>query len=219
MNKAIIFAGGIAVGAISGSIVTYFALVKKLKAECDAEIERYAAHCEERISRLSNDEEDDISEESEEEDSDEPLNEGVKKYHQGNVVRLDQAYNSVFAKEGEVRTDVVEEIKESAGDFDKLEVVEITEKQFDESEYTKQELDYEFIDEDDHPGVLTMYGSDELAEDHYNLSRDQIISETWKWAPDYVDDNTGVGAFYIQNDILRTVFKVNVIMPTEEDNE
>lgn len=229
MNKAIIFAGGVVVGAAVGSVATYFTLVKKVRAEADEVIENYAKHCEERIARFAEDLDDDETEddipEEPEEDPDEPLNEGVKKYHQGSHVRLDDAYNSVFAKEGTVDKDVEQEIKESVEKFNQEindrnpGVFEITEQQYEESSYSHEELDYEFVDEDEHPGVLTMFGSDEIAEQHYNLTREQLISEVWRWAPDYIDDNTGFGEFYIQNDILNKVFKVNVIMPNEPEED
>ena len=53
MNKSAYFAIGTILGAVGGSVATYFLTKEMFENYASEEIERYAEHCEERIARLT----------------------------------------------------------------------------------------------------------------------------------------------------------------------
>lgn len=219
MKKGIIFAAGAAVGAIAGSVTTYFLVREKFANQATEVINNMEDYYHDKIQELLEDEDEELDGDDEDEDpqvdileDEEP--EAIKKYHHYKPATYTDTYNTgVFSEEKKVTAEAEKKFDAEINQRNPG-VFEITEEQFEASDYQSQDLDYFFIDEDDHPGFLRMKDSKETAEDHYHRRREELISEVWTWAPDYVDqDIEYTGDFFIQNDPLETVFRVTVHMP------
>jgi len=237
MNKAI-FGVGCVLAAAAGSAITYFLTRNKYEQI----LEEYEEECRERIDALIEyyeggadaDESEEDDSEDEEDDPKEPEefrnNEGVKKYHQYSSGTFgSDSVQSIFSKEnvkevaGAVRFKTEEE-KVTEGQKEvlkrpKLEdapngVDEITSEEFDDlddDKYTRVYLQYN-INTDE---LVTNDG--ELAEEAYAKTRGELISNCWRWATDYWNEEEGEGDFYIKNDNLMIAFQVGLIFDPEAE--
>ena len=238
MNKGIIFAIGFLAGATAGGAATYFITKNKLEDRAAQEIERYAEYAENKIKNAiegSKENDDEEYEDVEEDDSDD---EPIKKYHHYNPEAngIEGVYNNgIFAK-GKSDPDVRKEIdKVTEGekalkrnpkfdpDRDPM-ITEIKEDRYNEilskepiEGWSTDDLTYLYPQDELYFG----YGTDneELAEDHFGVDRETIMGQTWRWATDYTDGESGVGYIYLENKHLKKLLSIEVVvdLDLEED--
>lgn len=236
MDNRVIFGLGVGLGAIVGSVTTYFALKQRFEDAVDEEIDNYAKLCTERIDDLISYYEGGASAEKELKEDDtskEPEefrnNEGVKKYHHyGDSSFGSDNVQSIFSKDnvkevaGAVRFKTDEERSES-------EEEKVTEGQKDilkrpqlddvpgVEEITSEEWDV--LDDDEYTRVYLQYDINEdklytndgdIAEEAYAKMRHELIGNCWRWATDYWNEETGEGDFWIKNDNLKIAFQVGL---------
>ena len=230
MNNKIIFAAGLGLGAAIGSVATYFLTRSHFMNVCDDTIDEYADQCKERIDAIVDYYEGGKdAEETLEEDESAPEpeefrdNAGVKKYHHYVEASFGSSnVQSVFSKDN---------VKEVAGAVRfKTEEEKVTEGQKDILRRPElddvpgvEELDseeFDLLDDDEYTRVYLKYDAnkdelktndDEIAEAAYAKSRSELIGNVWRWATDYVSDETDEpGYFFIQNDNLKIGFCVEV---------
>ena len=163
---------------------------------------------EEKIEKLSEDEEN-------------PKEEKVYKYYRGSMKDLD-------IPTGRDRMEVKKEIEEvTEGDkafaanpkFDPdgdPNIEEITEDLYIEGsdEYEQTTLNYIFGTDELFYGYET--DNQELAESHFNVGREAIIGQLWRYASDYTNNESGIGVTYIRNHKLKYDFEV--IIHVDLDN-
>lgn len=210
-KNAIIFGVGVVVGAAAGAFTTYI-YSKKVVDAAFAEVDDLIAENETlRRGEVETEETGPNLEEADTaEDPDDRReyanNDGVKKYHhkfdipkeERKVTEGEKALkaNPAFNPDGdpkikELKEDTFNELVEAAGgDYELLTYL-----------YPQDELYYG-------------YGTDneELAEDHYNMGREQIIGQTWRWVTDYTHGESGIGYIYIYNEYLDKYIDVEVMV-------
>ena len=239
MSNKLYFALGALVGAAGGSVAAYFLTRRHYEAEMDEVIDDYAERCKERIDDIvSYYEGGKDAEESLEEPEPKPeefaSNEGVKKYHHYNGGQFDESsVQSVFSqknldkvegggyrfKKEEDVTEGQKAIKEKpefTPDINGIEELDADELQnavdlikAGESTFSTEELVYD-INKDE---LMLNYDTEDaiLAEEYYGMTRTELIGDIWKWATDYVNEDTQEGDFYVRNENLGVIFLVNVI--------
>lgn len=207
MNKSIIFLLGVVAGAIGGSTATYFLVKDKIENEAAEIIEEYAQHCEDRISKFSQREEsEEVSEEEPEPVIENELdkNEGVKKYHRDLGGETVNTYKKEIEKvtEGEKAL-----VAEKEGKIIVNKPYEITEDQYslEAQQYDKITLEYYCGDD-----MLMMCDPEEMAEQHFNVGREELIGEVWRLGQDYIPEGKDAGAVYVRNDNMSIDFEVIV---------
>ena len=121
----------------------------------------------------------------------------------------------------EVETEVKENIQKAINEHTKkaLEnpvcqekdfITEVTEEEVlqpeDEDDFARITLDFLWPQNE----LYFAYNQDEMeeAEDHYHEEREDIIGQCWRYAPDYTDNETGIGAAYIRNYKMKAIFEV-----------
>lgn len=208
MNKGVIFLAGLLVGAIGGSVGTYFVVKNKIADEAAEEIEAYAEHCREKIENIKTKfSGEDFSEEVQE-DIPEPKaaddysnNEGVKKYHQHvSKDNLDSA-NS-YKEEVKAVTEGEKALKrEEAGVPVAKKTYIISEDQYTTEATMYDKITLEFYCGDDQ---IVIMDTEELIEQHFNLGREDIIpAEAWRYGQDNVDK-----PLFVRNDDLACDFEI-----------
>lgn len=224
MNNGVIFGLGFATGALAGGVSAYLLAKRSIEKSADEEIDRYKKYMQNKMDHLKS-EIGKLTEDDEDEDQEEEKpKSGKYKFVDQVATTITDTYNTVFQK-GEKKgkkemdkypTDNLD--KEIAENNPGIE--EISEEEFGTGDYDTEQLDYIFEDDD----LFYMYGTDNemMAEAAYNVNnKNAIISEYWRWAPDYVkNEEEGVGSFFVRNHNLKKDFEVVVHMePSVEDEE
>lgn len=220
MNKGIIFLLGFVGGAVAAGVPTFF-ITKKVvgdreRERADDEIDyihrKYTEMRRVPLDDVDIDVEVDIEEE---EDGEQPLkpdvpiifdervdnNAGVKKYHTPvDKKSLENAYKEVVrVTEGEKALKREDENKELP------KPVEITEDQYmiENQNYEKVTLDYYILDD-----TLMMVDPEQSAEEYFKTGRERLIGDIWRWAPDYLKEDSNDGVAYVRSDDMATDFEV-----------
>ncbi len=205
MNKSIIFLLGVVAGAIGGSTATYLIVKDKIENEAAEIIEEYAQHCEDRIAKFSQGEESEEVSEEEPESSD-PIdrNEGVKKYHRDIDTSSENSYKKEIEKvtEGEKAL-----VAEKEGKIIVNKPYEITEDQYSLEAQQYDKITLEYYCQDD---VLMMCDPEVMAEQHFNVGREELIGEVWRLGQDYIPEGKDAGVVYVRNDNMSIDFEVVV---------
>lgn len=226
MNKGIIFALGALTGAAAGAVATYFLINDRFAREAEEVIDDYAKKCSDKIDEVieyyesrGSEDLDETPEQEVDMRDDISNNEGVKKYHHysGGAFESGSDVGKLFAKEDNKVTEGQKDILEKPELEDVQGVDEITEDEFLEGseEYSPITLDY-FFNTDT---LLFGYGTDneDIAETVYNKTRSELIGNIWRWAPDYIKDDSGVGSAYVRNSNLMKDFEILIHYDPNED--
>lgn len=219
MNKSAYFAIGTILGAVGGSVATYFLTKEMFENYASEEIERYAEHCEERIARLTEGD-DEKEEETEEPEAkgldpeDEAINSnaGVKKYHHQLDSISSYGANNIFVKEEKKPKD-----SKLINDIDEDEFMN------NENGYEKQTLDI-FLGDDNYICGIWGYETDneEDAEKKWNRKLSELIGSghTYDELVSYCKDSEdGIGLIYVKNDELMIDFELVIHDDREDDKE
>ena len=228
MNKGIVFALGVLAGAAGGGAVTYLVTRRKFDDEATEEIRMRTEYYQNRIEDLvsyyegGKDADDTFKDEDEDSNEDEKPNEGVKKYHRyagdsfskKNVNKVVEKMKEADVTEGQKAIQKDPTFKpEIEG------ISEISEEEFngymDDPDIGSIYLDFDFNTDELTWGAGT--DNEILAEQKFGMGRDELIGQCWKWAPEYVDDETGVGSIYILNENIGRAFNITVHFNPEED--
>lgn len=242
MNKGVIFAVGAAIGAAAGSIATYF-IVKNHFDEVAADaIERYAEYAENKIQEaLDRLHDDSVDDDEDEEDDSAPRTKDnrawseedeapIKKYHHYVPEQQILSANSIFVKNkgkgGEKgMTEGEKALLENPHRFDDPNIIELDEDHYQELVRNPEEVDEDLLvylyPQDELWWNYDDHDHRELAEVHYNLGREKIVGQTWRWATDYTGNDSGIGYCYLNNLYLDKILNVEVIvdLDLEEDEE
>lgn len=237
MNKGIIFGLGVLAGGAAGVGITYVALRSYFENKAAESIQQYVEYVENKYH--SPEEDDEFFDDVDEEDEDEPLvkkdsrawseedEAPIKKYHHYVPDEKTLSANGIFEKKGDKEVTEGEKALIKHPEFDPdgdPNVKEITEDKYQEimgkepiDGWSNDQLTYLYPQDELYFG----YGTDneELAEDHYGVGREEIIGQTWRWATDYTDGESGVGYIYIDNANLKKVFDVEVVVDLELEGE
>ena len=231
MDKNIIFAaiGGAVVGAVAGVAATYLYFNKQTNEMLDEINDLIDTN--EKLSRGIFEEEshEDITEDAEPVEFVDPReldnNEGVKKYHH-HVAESMASAQSIFEKKGDQEnvTEGEKALKKNPKLVEDPMIKEISEEKYQEimskdpiDGWSADDLTYLYPQDELYYG----YGTDneELAEHHYGIDRERIIGQTWRWATDYTHGESGVGYIYIDNQHLRKVISVEVMVDLDLEEE
>ena len=210
MNKGIIFLLGFVAGAIGGGTATYFVVKDKIENDAAEIIEEYAQHCEDRIAKYSQqDNSEEVSEPEIEEESDEiSRNEGVKKYHSGNVPETLNGVSNLYKKEIDKVTEGEKALaEEKAGKVIENKPYVISEEQFSHEAEAYDKVTLEYYCEDD---MLMVVEPEEQAEVAYNVGREELIGDCWRLGQDWIEEGKDAGAVYVRNDNMSIDFEVIV---------
>lgn len=230
MNKTATFTLGAVLGAIGGSIGTYFIVKEMFAQQASEEIERYAEHCEERIERFrleyvgaNIDDVEDTSEEKLTDDPDEEVinkNEGVKKYHHRPDSISSYGTNNIFERiqSEKDRSEIKKQIKDSKliSDIDEDEWMN------EENGYDKQTLDIFLGDDKDIFGIWGYQTDNEDDADRkFGKPTQELIgsAHTYEELLSYCEESEdGIGVTYVRNDELKIDFEL-VIHDAREDDK
>ena len=220
MNKSAYFAIGTILGAVGGSVATYFLTKEMFENYASEEIERYAEHCEERIARLTEGDDNEEEEEAEEPEEkamdpeDEVINSnaGVKKYHHQLDSISSYGANNIFVKEEKKPKD-----SKLINDVDEDEFMN------NENGYEKQTLDI-FLGDDNYICGIWGYETDneEDAEKKWNRNLSELIGSghTYDELLTYCKDSEdGIGLIYVKNDELMIDFELVIHDDREDDKD
>ncbi len=224
MNKGIIFLIGTAVGAAAGAGITAYFLKDKYESEACDIIDEYHDRCEERILQImeaygvkEENTKDEASEEKQVEDprDDYGNNEGIKKYHH----YAGPAFTDAKVKGVE---DDMTKGQEDVQKYPKVDdcpdyIEELTEDEFMVEEKETEDM-YMVFDFNQDRLLMNPDTDDEIdAEEQLHMSRSEIIGNFWKFAPDYISDDDGTGAFYVRNKRLMKDIEVIVRYDPNQD--
>lgn len=228
MNNGVSFLLGLVVGAAAGGTAVYFVTKNKIEDRAADEIESYAQYAEEKIDRIRSKFEgpkETKTEESSDEDpvQEEEIPEHAKKYHKYSKATGETAQSVFEKKTVEKEIEEVTEGQKAIKKNPKLKDIDGIEE-LNEDDLLKYEEDENFstvyLDYDVNTDEL-MWGSgtdnELIAEAKFNKGREELIGQFWRWAPDYVDAETGVGSFYVLNKNINKLFVVTVHF--DEDGE
>jgi len=207
MNKGVIFTLGAIVGAAIGSVGTYFIVKDRMEEAVAEEIDNYIQYFNNKQQKRS----ENIETQSENA-KEESTEKKIYKYYKGGdfenpvkksvednkVTEGDKAFkeHSKFEPEITNRSNNLEEIEEEEFESDET--------------YEKENLTLLVPQDELYFGYNT--DNQELAESHYNVGREALIGQMWRWATDYTNNESGVGTAYIRNHALKKLFEVTVIV-------
>lgn len=148
----------------------------------------------------------------------------VSKYHQYKAAS-GETTQSIFEKK-KVKEEIdkvtegqkaIKEDPEFRPDIDGIEEItdEELEKYEEDENFNTVYLDYDFNKD----ALIWGAGTDTetLAEAKFKKGRDRLIGNFWKWATDYIDDETGTGMIYVVNKNLNKLFEITVHFDPNED--
>lgn len=207
MNKGIIFTIGAIAGAAIGSVGTYFLMKDRMEEVVAEEIDNYIQYFNDKKRKESENSE--VKNDEEETDKEDKK---IYKYYKGgdfeNPVKKSVEENKVT--EGD-KAFVEHPTFEPENTNKSYNLEEITEEDFENDDTYEKEVITLLIPQDE---LYYGYNTDnqELAESHYNVGREALIGQMWRWATDYTNNESGVGTAYIRNHGLKKLFEVTVIV-------
>lgn len=225
---------GVAVGGIAAALITRNIYEKR----CIKDINEMEEALEKYRNLAFSDDEDEVYDDEEDyyeempvkvsSNSDERINsnDGVKKYHH-KVEESMASAAAIFEKKGTKDVTEGEKALKANPKFDPdgdPNIVEISKEKYQEivskkpiEGWSTDSLTYLYPQDELYYG----YGTDneELAETHYDMGREQIMGQSWRWATDYTDGESGVGYCYIDNSYLKKLFDIEIVVDLDLEEE
>ena len=210
MNNSTMFTLGAALGAALGGVATYFFMKDRMEAQIADEINDYIQY----VNRKRDREEvcENKEENADEQPAEEKKDEKIYKYYKGSLNDLE-----TVRKDPEVVKEI-EEVTEGDKAFEKNpkiaddpNIIEVDEIDKDmAATYSTEYLTFLWPQDELYYGYQT--DNQELAESHFNVGREAIIGQVWRWATDYTNNESGTGTIYLINHRLQKNFEVTVIV-------
>lgn len=207
------FAIGLTAGMVLGGLASYFYTKNKYEKLIEDEIEAYAEYAETKLEHMKQLMADGNIEEPERDDEEVRSNEGVKKYHNMEEGLSTLMERKPFGNEESKEEENKKMLKEIDG------VEEITAEDFintfvdpEKGPYDQVTLDLLWTgvedDEDWDNQLYWGYGTDNeelamLKPEYKTKSMDDILGLSWRWCNDYINEDEGLGSFYVRNHNLQ----------------
>lgn len=199
------FAIGLSVGMAIGGLAAYLYAKNKYENVIEDEIEAYAEYAETKIEHMKQ-----LVADGNIDDEEVRSNEGVKKYH-----NMEEGISTLMERKpfGNEETKEEEKGKMMLEEISGIE--EITAEDFintfvdpENGPYDQVTLDliWTGVEEDDEwdNHLFWGYGTDNeclamMKPEYKTLSITDILGNTWRWCNDYLDEDEGLGSFYVRN--------------------